>query len=122
MSYHPRERRVPKPLPPATIESVVAETIKLARYVDSLDKSMVRLYERITPFREGPLVRQRDEEPEDAQLRATPLRALKILASSERRLEEIEARLAIATSLLDQISNDSWSRAEMKKYLDGEKS
>ena len=111
--------RHPRPLPPATIENVSHEATKLCRYVDSLAKSVARLADRIQPY-DGEAPPEIGVFLTESSVKRTSTLAdlVKIIAAADRRLEEIEHCAKFVKAQMDQISNDSWLRDDLRPYLD----
>lgn len=108
-----------RPPPPATIESVAHEVAKLCRYVESLGRSAERLAGRIQPFENEKMMHDWDGLPQ--KVAPTLESMVKVIVAADERLRTIEYMVSYAKSAIDQISNDSWSRDELRPYLDNSK-
>ena len=98
----------------------MAELIRLCRYVESLERSVSLLAGRIEPYEGERLNSERDwikhiGNPAPA---ATLRNLLILLRQADSRFECLEADFNALRAKVDQISNDAWSRDEMKPYLD----
>jgi hypothetical protein len=107
--------------PPITIEAIGAELLRLCRHVDALEKSATRLAGRIDPVDD-------EKEPSSGawfaageRLKGPPATldaVFAIIQQVDTRVRCIEYDFNAIRSNIDQISNDSWSRVDLKKYLD----
>jgi hypothetical protein len=107
---------------PITPAQIGAELVKLCRYVDSLERSVRRLAARIEPFAE--------EQPfqgspwleifDGHRLKATPEAFLTVIRQADAHLRSVEFGIDFIKARIDQISNDSWSRDELRPYLDSD--
>lgn len=113
----PRER----PLPPATIESVAHEVGKLCRYAESLETSIRQLTGRIRPYDDGKVIPESVLYEGLYKVAPTLPGILKAMRRADVRLQNVEYFVKYTRAVLDQISNDSWSRNELKPYLDSNK-
>jgi hypothetical protein len=109
-------------LPPATLDTMGAETVKLCRHVDALEKSVTRLAGRIDPFEDEkePAGRPRIDFQIFKGQGATLDAVFSLLRQVDARIGNIEFDVNAMRAKIDQISNDSWSRDDLKKYLDND--
>jgi hypothetical protein len=108
-------------LPPATLDMIGAEMVKLCRHVDALEKSVTRLAGRIDPSEDEkePAGRPRiDFQIFKNQQGATLDAVFSLLRQVDARVGSLELDFNAMRAKVDQISNDSWSRDDLKKYLD----
>jgi len=112
-----RRKKATEPVSP---EALAIKVEQLSRYVDSLDKAVSRLCGRIVPYDDEKEILRHLSEGEDF-LKASNQPALKIynlFLYIADKFNGIERDIGKVISQLDQISNDAWSRADFKEYLD----
>lgn len=111
-----------KPTKSATLDSIAEDIAKLCRHVDSLEKSVARLFGRIKPFDDEKDPRPRfDDYGWDQSPKPTLEAILTRVILADKHLKGAELDVGAIRSHLDQISNDSWSRAELRESLDDKK-
>jgi hypothetical protein len=117
-------RREFKLTKPATLDSIADETARLYRHIESLAKAVDRLADRIQPA-EGIRRASRSlfEERYDPSRPPKPTieAILKILILADDRLRGAELDIQAIRAVMDQISNDSWSRDDLKQWIDTNK-
>jgi cob(I)alamin adenosyltransferase len=106
--------------PPITIVAIGVEVLKLCRHVDALEKSTSRLAGRIDPFDDEtqPVSKPWPKEDDLKKPVATLDAIFAVVRQADRRIQRLEYDFNAIRSMIDQISNDSWSRQDLKKYLD----
>ncbi|MFG1302142.1 hypothetical protein V5F49_20340 [Xanthobacter sp. V3C-3] len=105
----------------AMLPNIARELDRIARDVANLTASVNRLSGRITPFDDErthtptyiPLNVPRKPQPEPTI--KTVLEAVRALS---RRMDAPIRELQFIAARIDQISNDAWSRDDLKQYLD----
>jgi hypothetical protein len=120
------------PQPEEDISAVAKEAAKLCRNVEALEKSVAKLAARINEHNKAPATYRgmTIAKKELASIRVpysvkkpetTLEQILNLLRQADKRLRGAEIDIGNVRSQLDQISNDSWSRDDLKKHLDRKK-
>jgi hypothetical protein len=94
----------------------------LDRHVQALQRDTARLAGRIkqAPHEAGPAQDYPGPLPDPKP--KNPRELVKYIFEIDKRLRNAEGNIGFCKGQIDQISNDSYSRAEFKKLLDGQDS